>query len=104
MIVWIVLVVNISCANKTLPEPPVNLIYKIVHSKIYVSWEQSPNNTEDIAYLINYGDERWNYTGTNEFYDYFFDRRVGTHSIQVKAVDRAGNESVPAQLQFEYSE
>ncbi len=102
----LILVLGISCGDTTPPEPPVNITYSLINmdTTVYISWEQSPDETEDVGYIVKFGDDYWTWAGRNNSYSAYFDRGVGVHTIQVKAVDKAGNESEPAQLQFEYSE
>ena len=106
IIIGMILLLNTSCRDTIPPDPPINISYSIGVNinTIYISWEPAPDTTEEVFYLVNFGDEYWNYNGPNTSATAYFNRRIGVHLIQIKAVDKAGNESEPAQLEFEYGE
>jgi hypothetical protein len=99
-----------ACATKETipPTTPADLRYEILdnNNTIHFSWNPATDNGSGVeGYLAKTSwqgkmSEYWNYNGLNT--DWYADapRTTGTCTFMVKAVDKAGNEGLPASIQF----
>jgi len=88
MAVSLILSLSTSCGDTTPPEPPVNIEYSIGANinTIYISWEQAPDTTEELFYLVNF-------LRIIIFHNYTFFSSLeeGQHTIHAKCKDVIGS-------------
>lgn len=104
---------NTSCSNKdtTPPTAPANLSYELINnnSDIVFKWDASTDKDSGISgYLVEtswQGDmsENWVYV-TSESFDTFIPITLasGLYTFQVKALDKAHNESDITSIEFQW--
>lgn len=102
-----------ACAKKdtTPPAAPTNLGYETANGNMTLvfSWEPGADESPDAEfYLVRTSwegaiSEYWNYIGPSTSFWADAPRTSGTYTFQVKAVDKAYNESEPASLEFQWN-
>ena len=117
----IVLVVTLSlgllwgataCASKdtTPPTVPTNLKYEISNDNfdLVFSWDAATDKGSGVeGYLAkvswdNMMSEYWVYNGPSTSFSVPVPKSSGTYTFEVEALDKAGNESTPAILEFQW--
>ena len=99
-----------ACATKETipPTTPTNLRYEVVNSndRIHFSWNPATDNGSGVeGYLAKTSwqgklSDYWNYNGPSTDWYALPPMTTSACTFMVKAVDKAGNEGLPASIQF----